>query len=220
MSAHAIASIEKVTDYTKTDVAKLVSIMTEQEAAAQFKAFSSDIAFELGSAIRQTFFEKFGTKGDMGCVVSIELFSGHTLFRIAIGNNPIVGPDNWQWVNGKLNVVRRFGISSLRVGKEWESKGLDGEKRGALFPEYAPFGGGFPIYLHNLDAPIGAILVSGLPQLDDHQVSTPERTPKAQLILFHSSSWTPSQSARICWYEKVPDMSQAQHGGESMQGKA
>lgn len=87
------------------------------------------------------------------------------------------------WVRAKFNVVKRFNVSSLRKGREIAAKGQTPEEKGLHFPEYACHGGGeflnargrltpaFPIWIAGCDsAPIGAIVVSGLPQLEDHQL--------------------------------------------------
>lgn len=43
---------------------------------------------------------------------------------------------------------------------------------GYPFPDFAVAGGGVPIWMKGNEAgPIGAIIVSGLPQREDHQVS-------------------------------------------------
>lgn len=53
----------------------------------------------------------------------------------------------------------------------FEMQGRQPEVKGMPFPEYACHGGGFPIWLTNNSAgPIGTILVSGLPQIEDHQL--------------------------------------------------
>jgi uncharacterized protein (UPF0303 family) len=74
-------------------------------------------------------------------------------------------------VTGKSAVCQRFGKSSLRVGREFAVAGKTPEEKGLPFPTYACHGGGFPVYLVNNDvAPVGVVLVSGLPQLEDHQL--------------------------------------------------
>lgn len=46
------------------------------------------------------------------------------------------------WAAAKLNVVRRFGVSSLRKGREFAAQGRTPEAKGLHFPEYACHGGG------------------------------------------------------------------------------
>lgn len=50
-------------------------------------------------------------------------------------------------MRGKLAVVRRFGISSLRKGRELAAKSKKPEQAGLHFPEYACHGGAFPIWI-------------------------------------------------------------------------
>ncbi|WOO78549.1 UPF0303 protein [Vanrija pseudolonga] len=167
----SLGTLPKVTAYAVTDADSpaIRDLAAQQESAARFSTFSADAAWEVGSAIRAAFLER--RVGDQGVIISIELFTGHRLFSAVVGAPPVVGPDNWAWAAAKLNVVRRFGVSSLRKGREFAAQGRTPEAKGLHFPEYACHGGGFPIYLANNDSgPIGAIVVSGLPQLDDHQL--------------------------------------------------
>jgi uncharacterized protein (UPF0303 family) len=47
---------------------------------------------------------------------------------------------------------------------------LQPESLGLIFPSFATHGGGFPIWIKGVpSAPIGAIVVSGLAQNEDHQ---------------------------------------------------
>jgi uncharacterized protein (UPF0303 family) len=45
------------------------------------------------------------------------------------------------------------------------------ERYGLSAQDYAAAGGGFPIFLENTGC-IGAVIVSGLPQLEDHRLVT------------------------------------------------
>lgn len=56
--------------------------------------------------------------------------------------NAAVVTDIRNWVQAKTNVVKRFGVSSLRKGREIASKGQTPEEKGLHFPEYACHGGG------------------------------------------------------------------------------
>jgi uncharacterized protein (UPF0303 family) len=88
------------------------------------------------------------------------------------------------WVARKLNTVRRFGRSSFLVGRQNDLKGGAWHVDAA---EYADHGGAFPIriqvraplFAHVVRAddvqgvqyPIGALIVSGLPQDEDHDLA-------------------------------------------------
>ncbi|GAC74030.1 hypothetical protein PANT_9c00417 [Moesziomyces antarcticus T-34] len=144
-----------------------IADIERQEASCVLPELTNDTAFELGSLIRSQFLESFNPSQD-GIVISISLFSGHTLFSCAVGNPRKVAADNWDWVARKANTVRRFGLSSYLVGRTRLLKGKDLD---GLGPEYAAHGGGFPIRIKGMTAgPVGVIVVSGLKQEDDHDL--------------------------------------------------
>lgn len=89
-----LSSTEKVSTLqaNKEDAGKIASLCAQHETV-RFTAFSAEVAWEIGTTIRSTFTEKYGTKA--GVVVHIETLSGHTLFSCAVGNPASVGPDNW-----------------------------------------------------------------------------------------------------------------------------
>ncbi|PWY97313.1 hypothetical protein BCV70DRAFT_68482 [Testicularia cyperi] len=152
---------------TKEELLAQISTIESQERSLVFESFSNDLAFELGSLVRSAFLSTFDPTTD-GIVVSISLFSGHTLFACAAGNPRKLGPDNWDWVRRKTNTVRRYGLSSYLVGRTRLSKGKDLD---GLGPDYAAHGGAFPINVkHCSTGPIGALVVSGLSQDKDHQL--------------------------------------------------
>ncbi|TKY91010.1 hypothetical protein EX895_001009 [Sporisorium graminicola] len=144
-----------------------VNLIESQESSLVLSELTNDTAFELGSLIRSAFLSEFDPAKD-GIVISIALFSGHTLFSCAVGNPLKLGPDNWDWVARKSNTVKRFGWSSFLVGRTRLLKGKDLD---GLGPEYAAHGGGFPLRIKGLTAgPVGVIVVSGLKQEDDHHL--------------------------------------------------
>ena len=66
------------------------------------------------------------------------------------------------------NVVRRFGHSSLYVGRLCRDGGTTiEEKYGVPTADYAAHGGAFPLLVRDV-GPVGVVAVSGLPQLEDH----------------------------------------------------
>lgn len=146
-----------------------IALIERQEATHVLPTLTNDSAFELGSHIRSLFLEHFDAARD-GIVISISLFSGHTLFACAVGNPDKLSADNWDWVARKTNTVRRFGHSSFLIGRTRLLKGKDLD---GLGPDYAAHGGAFPIRINGLTAgPVGVIVVSGLKQEHDHQLIT------------------------------------------------
>lgn len=156
-----------MTATTQPDYQAQIKQIEAQEFTLILPSLDNNIAFELGSLIRSTFLSTFNPESD-GIVISISLFSGHTLFSCAAGNPRKLGPDNWDWVRRKSNTVQRFGLSSFLVGRTRLSKGRNLDGLGA---DYAAHGGGFPIRVQGMTAaPVGVIVVSGLKQEDDHQL--------------------------------------------------
>lgn len=81
---------------SQTD-AQLVAHILEQEENLRFESFDSNVAFAVGTLIRDTFL-KDDRFVDKGIVISISLFTGHTLFSCAAGAEGYTGPDNWMSV--------------------------------------------------------------------------------------------------------------------------
>jgi uncharacterized protein (UPF0303 family) len=138
-----------------------IRIITEQEAALQFSTFNADTAWELGSRLRALV-----AKDARPTAFGIWM-GGQTLFYAA---TPNVAPGNEDWVRRKRNTVVRFAKSSFRVGKELARQNTTLEVRqGLTLAEYAAHGGGFPLTLRGSGC-LGAIVLSGLTQPEDHEI--------------------------------------------------
>ncbi|KAJ1306048.1 hypothetical protein OPQ81_010761 [Rhizoctonia solani] len=169
------------THLAKMSDAEIVQEVYEQEATLRFPSFNSNDAFNIGTIIRAKFLAKHLPSSafkenstissiastassdedqppewaNRGIVISISTFTGHTLFACTVGAESEVTPDNWVWVEGKRNILQ---------AKTQESANLP-------FPEYATHGGAFPVWLQNApSSPVAVIVVSGLPQRDDHMI--------------------------------------------------
>ena len=82
-----------------------------------------------------------------------------------------VTPGNEDWLRRKRNTVLRFGRSSMRVGLELEREGTTLEARqGLMLADFAAHGGGFPLLLRGTGC-VGAVVVSGLTQREDHELA-------------------------------------------------
>ncbi len=136
-----------------------IELLKQQEATLQFASFNADDAFALGCGIREL--AKAATKP-----VAIGIWmAGQTLFYT--GTNGIT-PGNEDWLRRKRNTVLRLGKSSLLVGSELVKSGTTlEEKQGLQLADYAAHGGGFPVLLRGSGC-VGAIVVSGLTQREDH----------------------------------------------------
>ncbi|MCW7946558.1 hypothetical protein AAW14_32435 [Streptomyces hygroscopicus] len=90
---------------------------------------------------------------------------GQQLFHAAL---PGSTPDNDAWIDRKRRVVERYGCSSLLVGSRFRAKGTTFEESSRLDPDvYAAHGGAFPVTVEGAGV-IGTVVVSGLPQVEDH----------------------------------------------------
>ena len=98
--------------------------------------------------------------------VTIEVrVGGRVVFRAARTGTDAT---NDLYIAGKARIVERFGHSSLYERLQYELAGTSFAEATSLeFPEYAPHGGGFPLIVAG-HGPVGVVIVSGLPQLDDH----------------------------------------------------
>jgi uncharacterized protein (UPF0303 family) len=75
---------------------------------------------------------------------------------------------NDSWAERKSRLAARFEQSSLRVGVAHRGDGPDVHARHALpVEQYAAHGGAFPLRVEAAGV-VGTVVVSGLPQLDDH----------------------------------------------------
>lgn len=136
-------------------------VLERQETLLRFSAFNADTAWQLGSLLRAKLVER-GAGGS----VEIEL-AGHVLFACATeGANP--GQANW--IRRKRNTVRHFARSTYAVGRRLERDGGTLETRNGLAEaDHVAHGGGFPIFLQGTGM-VGTVVLSGLPQRDDHNL--------------------------------------------------
>jgi uncharacterized protein (UPF0303 family) len=140
---------------TSEDLAEL----SAQEERLVFDRFDNATAWDLGVALVTA-----AQAAALPVVVSITR-GGQRLFHAAL---PGTTPDNDDWVERKSRVVLRFGHSSLYIGTQARVKGGAFEDRGDVdHARYAAHGGSFPVTVRGVGI-VGAVTVSGLPQLDDH----------------------------------------------------
>ena len=136
-----------------------IAVIEEQEKVLQFAAFDADTAWQLGGVLRSKLVER-----GAGATVEIEI-AGQVLFTCAtVGAKP----GQADWIRRKRNTVQKFGRSTYAIGRMLERDGqtLEG-LHGLDIKDYAAHGGGFPIVVVGAGR-IGSVIVSGLPQRDDH----------------------------------------------------
>jgi uncharacterized protein (UPF0303 family) len=135
-----------------------LEIIDQQEQILRFSSFDANVAWQLGNELRSVLMSR-GAGGS----VEIEL-AGHLLFACAtVGATP----GQADWIRRKRNTVRRFGHSSYGVGRMLTRDGQTMEARhGLALADYAAHGGGFPLWIGS--AAVGTVVLSGLPQREDH----------------------------------------------------
>jgi uncharacterized protein (UPF0303 family) len=142
-------------------IADDLAILEQQEHLLRFTSFNPETAWELGCILRNLLMDCRA-----GGTVEIEL-ADHLLFACA---TPTSNAGQADWIRRKRNVVRRFGRSSYAIGRLLESNNETLQSRHCLrAADYAAHGGGFPILLEGT-GPVGSVVMSGLPQRDDHSL--------------------------------------------------
>ncbi len=98
--------------------------------------------------------------------ILIQIRSGGRLVYVAA--LPGSTASNDEWAMRKARVAQHFEQSSLHVRLRHERDGEDVNTRHALSRElFLANGGAFPLRVHGVGV-IGTVVVSGLPQVDDH----------------------------------------------------
>ena len=96
-------------------------------------------------------------------VISIRV-NGWEIFKAAL---PGATPENDSWASRKANVVELTHHSTMYERVKAEEEGIDWHRRyGVEDATHAIHGGGFP--LATSDGYKGVLLISGLPQVEDH----------------------------------------------------
>ena len=144
-----------------TDAEPSLADLAAEEQELQFATFTLDDAWELGAALVAE-----GRRSALPIAVDITR-NRHQLFHAAL---PGATPDNDAWIRRKTRVVNRFGHSTLYMRQASRERGTTFEEQYGLDPlRYAAHGGGFPILVRGV-GPVGVVVVSGLPQLEDHRM--------------------------------------------------
>ncbi|MEV8014947.1 heme-degrading domain-containing protein [Streptomyces sp. NPDC086554] len=142
-----------------TPAAPTVDELESQELRLVLPHFTYEDAWALGTLLVDLARERRAP-------VAVDITrGGQQLFHAAL---PGSTPDNDAWISRKRRVVERYGCSSLLVGTRFRAKGTTFEESSRLDPDaYAAHGGAFPIAVKGAGV-IGTVVVSGLPQLEDH----------------------------------------------------
>jgi uncharacterized protein (UPF0303 family) len=133
-----------------------------QEARLTLPSFTNDDAVDLGLAA-----VSIGRARSMPIVVEVQGY-GQVLFRAALAGSSLA---NDSWIARKARLVNELGHSTLYVRLLHEAAGETfTEHTGLSEVDYAAHGGGFPISVAGVGL-VGVLVVSGLPQLEDHALA-------------------------------------------------
>jgi uncharacterized protein (UPF0303 family) len=138
-----------------------LEMIAKQEQELVFPEFNEEIAWKLGSRLRQLALAR-----RLPVAIEIKRF-GQPLFYSALGGST---PDNAEWARRKGNIVVRFHRSSYAIGLELKlTNSTLAEKYELSSTDYASHGGSFPLKVAGAGV-IGSVTVSGLPQRADHEL--------------------------------------------------
>ncbi len=137
--------------------------LVQQENDLELVYFNQDVAWQLGTTIKQLAEQK-------GASISIEVFGfGQTLFQFCMSGSIA---DQLDWIRRKRNSVLYYGRSTYYLSLYNESKQRVFETQPHIDPnEYCAHGGSFPIRIKGSGL-VGAVTASGLASIEDHQLVT------------------------------------------------
>ncbi len=138
--------------------AELLAAIAVQEKTLVFPRFTLETAWTLGTALRDAALARQAP-------VAIDIgLRDRPLFHAAL---PGAGPDNADWAP---QAQHRPDAGDQHPGGGPQAEGVGRDPGRPLRPrprDHAAHGGGFPLKLEGLGC-IGAITISGLPQVEDH----------------------------------------------------
>ncbi|MDR0885506.1 MAG: heme-binding protein [Clostridiales Family XIII bacterium] len=130
-----------------------------QEELLQLDHFSNEDAVAIGILI-------YERAKELGYAMAIDISRGGlTLFHLHMDGTG--GQESENWMRRKRNTVYYFQKSSLRFETPETEGGIEGT--GLNRTDYAPAGGGFPIFVKGIGF-AGAAIASGLAGIDDHNL--------------------------------------------------
>ncbi|GAA1818805.1 heme-degrading domain-containing protein [Nesterenkonia flava] len=150
--------MERVSDY-ELGTPGLYDLVVSQERALVLSTFTRDDAWALGTRMREA-----ARARSLPVVIGI-VVGAQRVFHAALEGS---SADNDAWLERKTRAAVHYSRSSLGVGEQFRRRGWTFEADSRLDPrEIAGNGGVFPITVKGVGV-VGAVGVSGLPQLEDH----------------------------------------------------
>ena len=94
--------------------------------------------------------------------VSVKL-GDHEVFHVALPGATLI---NDNWIRRKRNLIELTGEPTFLVGQRLAAEGKTLDDLNLDEVDFAPAGGGYPLIVN--DVVVGSVIVSGVPQQDDH----------------------------------------------------
>ncbi|MCY1143361.1 heme-degrading domain-containing protein [Actinoplanes sp. Pm04-4] len=137
----------------------LIAELESQERELELSRFDNADAWRLGSSL-----VRLATDRELPVAIDIRR-GAQQLFHAALAGSVA---DNDRWIERKVRVVERYGVSSFLVGRRLAAKGQELDAGMGVNPaDYAAHGGAFPIRIKDVGV-VAVVTVSGLPQAEDH----------------------------------------------------
>lgn len=133
------------------------SILEQQFSDLRFSSFGHDDGLVLGQKLVELAQEK-------GWAVALSVTLGaHEIFHYCLPGTTTV---NDEWIIKKRNLVFMLEQPTFLIGQRLAAEGKTVEDLGVSEDGFAAYGGGYPIMVG--DDMVGQVIVSGVPQQDDH----------------------------------------------------
>jgi uncharacterized protein (UPF0303 family) len=142
-----------------TEIPVLADVAELEAEFAQLRLTSMD--HEAALALGEDLVRRSRAKG-WPMAVSVK-FGDHEVFHVAL---PGAKPINDNWVRRKRNLVELTGEPTFLVGQRLAAEGKTLDELELSEVDFAPAGGGYPLIVN--DVVVGSVIVSGVPQQDDH----------------------------------------------------
>ena len=135
-----------------------LELLMQREDELVLAGFTADDAWWLGCHLREG-----GRR--QNAPIAIEISVGPT--RLFSALLPGATADNLGWIKRKVALAWRYQRSSYAMGRKFAAGENLFERFGLDYQTYAAAGGAVPIRVAGVGM-IGAVAVSGLPQIEDH----------------------------------------------------
>ena len=136
--------------------------LLDQEESVRLTEFNQELALDLGALAAE-----IGLTRELPIAISVRI-GDWEVFKAAL---PGSKQESDGWINRKANVVNLTKHSTMYERVRSEEAGIDWHSQhGVEDATHAIHGGGFPIYVQDKGF-AGIILISGLPQVDDHKLA-------------------------------------------------